>query len=183
MLQPTDLGVSAPLDLILCEDALIEIPMFGESRDERGVLSRLPHPRRDGPGAWQAGARLGREGGSHPFSDECWLWMPDKGRYGQYLYGRVWPVLSPRSEALGEALSALFEIPSAAHRKAIMAAQPLRAYGIPTVYPDRLAFHPTTIDRSSRSSRPSGIFPPRSRVARLCCFRGLRPSTGRPVCS
>jgi hypothetical protein len=64
------------------------------------------------------------------------MWMPDQGRYGQYLYGRVWPVLSPRSEALGEALSVLFEIPSAAQRKAIMTAQPLMPYGIPTVYPE-----------------------------------------------
>ncbi|MEJ7677005.1 MAG: amylo-alpha-1,6-glucosidase [Segetibacter sp.] len=37
-----------------------------------------------------------------------YLWMPEKGYYGQYLYGRNSKILSPRAEALGEALSVLF---------------------------------------------------------------------------
>jgi Bacterial alpha-L-rhamnosidase 6 hairpin glycosidase domain len=64
------------------------------------------------------------------------LWMKDKGLYGQYLYGRVWQTLSPRSDALGEALSVLFDVPSVAQREAIMGSQPLMPYGIPTVYPE-----------------------------------------------
>lgn len=38
------------------------------------------------------------------------LWIPQKGYYGQYLYGRNFKILSPRSEALGEALCILFGI-------------------------------------------------------------------------
>ncbi|RYZ95011.1 MAG: glycogen debranching protein, partial [Sphingobacteriaceae bacterium] len=38
------------------------------------------------------------------------LWMPEKGYYGQYLYGRKYKILSPKSEALGEALAILFDI-------------------------------------------------------------------------
>ena len=64
------------------------------------------------------------------------LWMKDKGFYGQYLYGRLWQTLSHRSDALGEALSVLFDIPSAEQRDAIMGSQPLMAFGIPTVYPE-----------------------------------------------
>lgn len=64
------------------------------------------------------------------------LWMKDKSLYGQYLYGRIWQTLSPRSDALGEALSILFDIPSAGQRDAIMGSQPLMPFGIPTVYPE-----------------------------------------------
>ena len=32
------------------------------------------------------------------------------GYYGQYRYGRLFPVLSPRAEALGEALSVYFGV-------------------------------------------------------------------------
>lgn len=39
-----------------------------------------------------------------------YLWMPDRGYYGQYLYGRNAKILSPRSETLGESLCVLFDI-------------------------------------------------------------------------
>ena len=42
-----------------------------------------------------------------------YLWMGDKGYYGQFLYGRNNLILSPRAEALGEALSILFGIADA----------------------------------------------------------------------
>jgi hypothetical protein len=64
------------------------------------------------------------------------FWMEDRGYYGQYLYGRVWQVLSPRSDALGEALSILFDIPDPARQDTILRSQPLMPYGIPTVYPE-----------------------------------------------
>ncbi|MCK9282429.1 MAG: hypothetical protein M0P71_17580, partial [Melioribacteraceae bacterium] len=38
------------------------------------------------------------------------LWMDDKGYYGQFLYGRNYDYVSPKSETLGEALSVLFNI-------------------------------------------------------------------------
>src|SRR5690606_37960712 len=39
-----------------------------------------------------------------------WLWVDEKGHYAQYLYGRTHHVVSPRAEALGNALAVLFGI-------------------------------------------------------------------------
>ena len=64
-----------------------------------------------------------------------YLWMPSKGFYGQYLYGRIYKTLSPKSEALGEALSVLFDIPTPAMQNAIIAKTPVTNFGIPCIYP------------------------------------------------
>lgn len=63
------------------------------------------------------------------------LWMQDKGYYGEYLYGRAYPVLSPRVDSLGESLTMLFEIATPAQQKTILKNLPQLDYGIPTVYP------------------------------------------------
>ncbi len=63
------------------------------------------------------------------------LWQADKGYYGQYLYGRASQSLSSRSEGLGEALSVLFDIPSAHQQSEIVAKTPVSEYGIPCIYP------------------------------------------------
>jgi len=39
-----------------------------------------------------------------------YLWQDDKGYFGQYLYGRNFKMLSPKAEALGEALSIYFDV-------------------------------------------------------------------------
>lgn len=64
-----------------------------------------------------------------------YLWMPEKGYYGQYLYGRQFKLLSPRSEALGEALTVLFDIADAGQQKSIIAKTPVTKFGIPCIYP------------------------------------------------
>lgn len=64
-----------------------------------------------------------------------YLWMPEKGYYGQYLYGRQFKLLSPRSEALGEALTVLFDIAAAEQQKSIIANTPVTKFGIPCIYP------------------------------------------------
>jgi hypothetical protein len=64
------------------------------------------------------------------------LWMEDRGYYGQYLYGRVFQTLSPRSDALGESLAILFDIPNASSADRMLHSQPLLPYGIPTAYPE-----------------------------------------------
>ena len=64
------------------------------------------------------------------------MWMESEGRYGQYLYGRIWLSLSPRADALGESLAVLFGAASAAQSASIMRSQPVMPYGIPTVYPE-----------------------------------------------
>ncbi|QNK61875.1 glycogen debranching protein [Pedobacter sp. PAMC26386] len=63
------------------------------------------------------------------------LWMPEKGYYGQYLYGRQFKILSPRSEALGEALTVLFDIASAEQQQSVIARTPITNFGIPCIYP------------------------------------------------
>ncbi|MBB3188142.1 MGH1-like glycoside hydrolase domain-containing protein [Microbacter margulisiae] len=64
-----------------------------------------------------------------------WLWMKDKGYYGQYRYGRNYPVLSPRSEALGEALCVLFGIADPQQQKSVIENTPVTTFGISCIYP------------------------------------------------
>jgi hypothetical protein len=63
------------------------------------------------------------------------LWMSYKGYYGQYLYGRNFLSLSPRSEALGEALCILFGVADAQQAKTIVENVPVTDYGISCIYP------------------------------------------------
>ncbi|MDP2238406.1 MAG: hypothetical protein Q8J88_18405 [Bacteroidales bacterium] len=63
------------------------------------------------------------------------LWMPEKGYYAQYIYGRNHMIVSPRAEALGEALSILFDIPDAERQQKIVASTPVSEFGIPSIWP------------------------------------------------
>jgi hypothetical protein len=63
------------------------------------------------------------------------LWQHDRGCYGQYLYGQVYKVLSPRAEALGEALTVLFDIAPPARQSTIVSSTPVVNFGIPCIYP------------------------------------------------
>lgn len=63
------------------------------------------------------------------------LWQEEKGYYGQYLYGRNYKILSPRAEALGEALTVLFGVADAERSQKIVARTPVTDYGIPSIYP------------------------------------------------
>lgn len=64
-----------------------------------------------------------------------YLWMPEKKYYGQYLYGRNFETLSPRSEALGEALCVVFDIANPARQKLLVQHVPVVDYGISCIYP------------------------------------------------
>ncbi|MHB1920663.1 MAG: alpha-L-rhamnosidase-related protein [Chitinophagaceae bacterium] len=64
-----------------------------------------------------------------------YLWMPAKGYYGQYLYGRGFKILSPRSEALGEALAVDFGIADPAKQKKLIDSVPVTDFGISCIYP------------------------------------------------
>jgi hypothetical protein len=64
-----------------------------------------------------------------------YLWQPEKGYYGQYLYGQLYPSLSPRSEALGEAFTVLFDIADETQKTAVLQNTPVIEYGIPCIYP------------------------------------------------
>jgi hypothetical protein len=72
------------------------------------------------------------------------LWVPAKGYYGQYLYGREYKMLSPRSEALGEALAVLFDAADAGKQQSVISNTPVNEFGIPCIYPqipDILPYH------------------------------------------
>ncbi|MGI4751581.1 MAG: MGH1-like glycoside hydrolase domain-containing protein [Janthinobacterium lividum] len=64
-----------------------------------------------------------------------YLWQPEKKYYGQYLYGRNFKILSPRSEALGEALMVVFNVADVANQKTILQNTPVNQFGIPCIYP------------------------------------------------
>jgi hypothetical protein len=63
------------------------------------------------------------------------LWQESAGYYGQYLYGRNYLTLSPRAEALGEALSVWFGVADEARAKAVVARTPITDFGVPCIYP------------------------------------------------
>ncbi|MGE5353244.1 MAG: glycogen debranching protein [Acidobacteriota bacterium] len=66
-----------------------------------------------------------------------YLWMEDKGYYGQYLYGRNYQSLSPKSEALGEALSVIFGgADTPGKQKEIIQNVPVTHFGVPCIYPE-----------------------------------------------
>ena len=64
-----------------------------------------------------------------------YLWDEDRGYYGQYRYGRLHPVVSPRAEALGEALSVYFGVAGDARARTVVARTPTTPYGISCIYP------------------------------------------------
>lgn len=63
------------------------------------------------------------------------LWIDDKEYYGQYLYGRNFYLLSPKAEALGEALCVLFDIADNPRQKQVVTNTPVNTFGIPCIYP------------------------------------------------
>lgn len=63
------------------------------------------------------------------------LWLEDKGYYGQYLYGRNFRSLSPRSEALGEAFTVLFDIAGDERKQKVLRNTPVTPFGITCIYP------------------------------------------------
>jgi hypothetical protein len=63
------------------------------------------------------------------------LWLPEKGYYGAGLYGRTSLSLSPRSEALGEALTVLFDVADEKQRRLVIANTPVVEFGTPSFFP------------------------------------------------
>lgn len=63
------------------------------------------------------------------------LWMDDKGYYAQYRYGRSKLMVSPRFEALGEALAILFDVASPVQAQSIVEHSPLVPFGTSCIYP------------------------------------------------
>jgi hypothetical protein len=61
--------------------------------------------------------------------------MPAKGYYAQYLYGRNYKIVSPRSEALGEALCVIWNIANKEQRRSIVSKMPFTDFGTTCIYP------------------------------------------------
>ena len=64
-----------------------------------------------------------------------YLWLADKGYYAQFLYGRNYKIVSPRSEALGEALCVLWNIADEKQQKQIVASVPFTDFGTTCIFP------------------------------------------------
>ncbi len=79
--------------------------------------------------SWSAQAEQLRKGINALF------WQPEKGYYGQYLYGQFNRSLSPRSEALGEAFTVLFDIADEAQKISVLQNTPVNNFGIPCIFP------------------------------------------------
>jgi hypothetical protein len=63
------------------------------------------------------------------------LWQPQAGYYATYRYGRAFPSLAPRSDALGEALAVIYGVADPARRAEIVSRTPLVEFGAPTFWP------------------------------------------------
>ncbi|MEO0997509.1 MAG: glycogen debranching protein, partial [Pseudomonadota bacterium] len=63
------------------------------------------------------------------------LWQEDRGYYGQFLYGRNYPSLSPRAEGLGEAFAILFGIADERRAARLAKSMPVVVYGVPSFWP------------------------------------------------
>ncbi|WP_422107154.1 MGH1-like glycoside hydrolase domain-containing protein [Winogradskyella sp.] len=63
------------------------------------------------------------------------LWLQDQGYYAQFMYGREDLMLSPRYEALGEALAILFGVADAEKAASIISKSPLTEFGATCIYP------------------------------------------------
>ncbi len=63
------------------------------------------------------------------------FWMPDKGYYGMYIYGRDYPILNPRAETLGESLAILFDVATPDMARSISEHVPVTPYGAAVFFP------------------------------------------------
>ena len=64
-----------------------------------------------------------------------YLWNDESGFYGQYLYGRLFDVISPKSETLGESLSIIFGIADQNRAATVIENLPVVEYGPPCFFP------------------------------------------------
>ncbi|MBF9236509.1 glycogen debranching protein [Hymenobacter sp. BT683] len=82
-----------------------------------------------------AAAQCKRQAEAIKFAINDHLWQPEKGYYGQFLYGRTALTLSPKAEALGEALTVLYGVAEGERVQEVVAKTPTVPFGIPCIYP------------------------------------------------
>jgi hypothetical protein len=93
------------------------------------ILARMAGALGEPSSAWNAQAERLRT------AIDAQLWQPERGWYAEYRYGRAFPSLSPRSDALGEALTIIYGVADAQKAGAITSKTPLVAFGAPTFWP------------------------------------------------
>ncbi|MCM1004952.1 MAG: hypothetical protein NC402_01495 [Prevotella sp.] len=64
-----------------------------------------------------------------------YLWMPDKGYYAMYLYGRDNQILNPRAETLGESLAIVWDIADKERAVSITEHNPVTPFGPGIFFP------------------------------------------------
>lgn len=72
------------------------------------------------------------------------FWLDDKGYYAMYRYGRNNPILNPRAETLGEALSIIYDVASPERAASITENNPTTPFGAAIFFPqikDMPAYH------------------------------------------
>lgn len=72
------------------------------------------------------------------------FWMPEKGYYGMYTYGRLNSILNPRAETLGNSLAILTGLAPASRAAEISSSLPVTPFGAPIFFPgikDQPAYH------------------------------------------
>ena len=63
------------------------------------------------------------------------FWIPEKGYYGMYTYGRDNKILNPRAETLGEALAIIFDVIPEEKIRSVSENHPVTKFGAPVFYP------------------------------------------------
>ena len=73
-----------------------------------------------------------------------YLWIPEKGYYAMYLYGRDNLIVNPRAETLGESLAIMWDVADASRAQSITENNPVTPFGAAIFYPqipDMPAYH------------------------------------------
>ena len=86
-------------------------------------------------GDFDAAAHFSRKADQIKVGINKYLWIEEKGYYGQYLYGRGHLIVSPRSETLGEALCIIFGIAESGRAKRIVSSVAKNPFGTPCISP------------------------------------------------
>lgn len=63
------------------------------------------------------------------------LWMPDKGYYAMYNYGREFPIINPRAETLGESLAIIYGVADHKRAQLITENNPTTPFGAAIFFP------------------------------------------------
>ncbi|MDE5595182.1 MAG: hypothetical protein K2I89_06395, partial [Muribaculaceae bacterium] len=63
------------------------------------------------------------------------LWMPEKGYYAMYNYGRQFPIVNPRAETLGESLAIIYDVADRQRAREITENNPTTPFGAAIFFP------------------------------------------------